>query len=95
MAALYGYKEGAVYENKLSIVKDCYKIYDVVNGELVALTTPEQLNAANANAKLPLAYSENGYVSTLGIEDGSYLRLNTLTLGVYFTEEYASEGGYQ
>lgn len=43
LAALYGYKEGAVYENKLSIVKDCYKIYDVVNGELVALTTPEQL----------------------------------------------------
>ena len=25
--------------------------------------------------------SENGMVSTLGIEDGSYLRLNTLTLG--------------
>ncbi len=39
-------KKVPFYENKLSIVKDCYKIYDVVNGELVALTTPEQLNAA-------------------------------------------------
>lgn len=81
LAALYGFKEGGVFENKLAIVGDCYKIYDVVDGQLVALTTPEQLDAANVNAKLPLAYSENGYVSTIGIEDGSYLRLNTLTLG--------------
>lgn len=33
------------------------------------------------NAKYPLPYCENGVTSTLGIEDGSYLRLNTLTLG--------------
>jgi len=65
----------------LSIVKDCYKIYTVENGQLVRLSTPEQLNAANANATLPLAYNENGIVTTLGIEDGSFLRLNTLTLG--------------
>lgn len=84
LQSLYGYKEGGVYENRLSAVKDCYKIYDVVGGQLVALTTPEQLNAANTHATLPLAYSENGYVSTLGIEDGSYLRLNTLTLGYTF-----------
>ena len=45
------------------------------------LETPEQLNAANVNASLPLFYNENGIVSTLGIEDGSYLRLNTMTLG--------------
>ncbi len=81
MGALYGYKEGGVYENKLAIVKDCYRIYDIQDGQLVALTTPEQLDNANANAKLPLAYSENAYVSDLCIEDGSYLRLNTLTLG--------------
>jgi hypothetical protein len=30
---------------------------------------------------LPLAYSETGVTSTLGIEKGSFLRLNTLTLG--------------
>ncbi len=81
LSNLYGYKEGGVFENRLSLVKDCYKIYDVVDGQLKALTTPDELNAANVNATLPLAYSENGYVSTLGIEDGSYLRLNTLTLG--------------
>lgn len=62
-------------------MKDCYKIYDIVDGQLVSLTTPEQLNAANVNATLPLLYSENGVTSTIAIEDGSYLRLNTLTLG--------------
>lgn len=93
LGALYGYKEGGVFENKLGIVKDCYKIYDVVDGQLIALTTPEQLNAANANAKLPLAYSENGYVSTLGIEDGSYLRLNTLTLGYTLPNNLIKKAG--
>ncbi|GAA4749883.1 SusC/RagA family TonB-linked outer membrane protein [Flavisolibacter ginsenosidimutans] len=81
LATLYGPKEAGVYENKLAIMKDAYKIYDVVNGQLVRLTTPDQLNAANANATLPLAYNEVGVTSTLGIEDGSYLRLNTLNLG--------------
>jgi len=93
LGALYGYKESGVYENKLSLVKDCYKIYDVVGGQLVALTTPEQLDAANVNAKLPLAYSENGYVSTLGIEDGSYLRLNTLTLGYTLPKQFIKKAG--
>src|SRR5215471_2988583 len=81
LATLYGPKEQGVYQNKLAIMKDAYKIYDVVNGQLVRLTTPDQLNAANANATLPLSYEEVQGNSTLGIEDGSFLRLNTLTLG--------------
>ncbi|MBD0376863.1 MAG: TonB-dependent receptor, partial [Flavisolibacter sp.] len=81
LASLYGPKEAGVYENKLAILNNSYKIYDVVNGQLVRLTTPDQLNAANANASLPTAYMEVGAVSSLGIEDGSFLRLNTLNLG--------------
>lgn len=81
LATMYGPKEQGVYENKLAIMKNAYKIYDVVNGQLVRLTTPDQLNAANANATLPLAYMEVGGVSNLGIEDGSFLRLNTLNVG--------------
>ena len=81
LVSLNGYKETGVYENHLALLKDSYKIYDIQNGQLVRLETPEQLNAANANASLPLFYNENGIVSTLGIEDGSYLRLNTMTLG--------------
>lgn len=81
LASLYGPKEAGVYENKLAVLNNSYKIYDVVNGQLVRLTTPDQLNAANANASLPLAYNEVGIASSLGIEDGSFLRLNTLNLG--------------
>lgn len=81
IASLYCGKETHVYENKLSIVKNCYRIYDIVDGQLVYLSTPDELDAANVNATLPLPYTENPVVSTLAIEDGSYLRLNTLTLG--------------
>ncbi len=81
LASLYGPKEAGVYENKLAIMANAYKIYNVVNGQLVRLKTPDEFNAANANADLPLANSETGVTSTLGIEKGSFLRLNTLTLG--------------
>jgi TonB-linked SusC/RagA family outer membrane protein len=81
LASLYGPKEAGVFENKLAIMSNAYKIYDVVNGQLVRLKTPDQLNAANVNANLPLSYSETGVTSTLGIEKGSFLRLNTITLG--------------
>lgn len=81
LATLYGSKEAAVYENKLSIIKNTYKIYDLKDGNIVRLNTPEQLDAVNSKSSLPLAYNENGITSSLGIEDGSFLRLNTLTLG--------------
>ena len=81
IASLNGYKDTGVYENHLTYLKDAYKIFDIQNGQLVRLYTPEQLNAANANAKYPCFFNENYIVSDLGIEDGSYLRLNTLTLG--------------
>lgn len=93
IASLYGAKEKGVYENKLAFVRDAYKVYDVVDGKLVYLSTPEQLNAANQYASLPLPYSENGNTSTLAIEDGSYLRLNTLTLGYSLPEKVLHKVG--
>lgn len=81
LATMYGPKEQGVYQNKLDIMKNSYKIYDVINGQLVRLKSPDSLNAANANATLPLAYQEVQGVSTLGIENGSFLRLNTIVLG--------------
>ena len=93
LASLNNAKEWGAYENKLSIVKNCFRIYDVRDGELVALTTPEQLKEANVNATLPLPYSQNGITSTLGIEDGSYLRLNTLTVGYTFPKKWMQKAG--
>lgn len=80
-ATLNGYKESGVFENHLAILKDAYKLYDLRDGKMTRLLTPEEMNAANVNAKYPVFYNENYIVSDLGIEDGSYLRLNTLTLG--------------
>ncbi len=93
IASLYGAKEAGVYENKLGFIKDSYRIYDVVDGKLIRLTTPEQLNAANVNANLPLPYSENGVTSSIAIEDGSYLRLNTLTLGYSLPDNVLHKAG--
>ena len=81
LATLNGYKESGLYENHLGFMKDSFKIYDIQNGQLVRVHEPGALQALNANAKWPVCTNENGIVSTLGIEDGSYLRLNTLTAG--------------
>lgn len=82
LGSLYnGNKGGGLYGNKLDIINGSYTLFDIQNGNLVELTTPDQLNAANANASLPSTYLQQGYVSNIGIEDGSYLRLNTMTLG--------------
>ena len=93
LASLYGYKETRVYENKLAILKGAYKIYDIVNGNLERLDSPAKLEAANVNANLPLCYNEQGVVSTLGIEDGSYLRLNTMTLGYTLPKAWLNKAG--
>jgi hypothetical protein len=58
-----------------------YRIYDIQNGQLVSVTDPVELAALNANATTFLPYHETACVSSLGIQDGSFLRLNTVTLG--------------
>jgi hypothetical protein len=93
LASMYGYKETGVYHNKLSFMKDSYKIYDIENGQLVRLQTPDQLNAANVNSTVPLGYNETAITSTLGIEDGSFLRLNTLTLGYTMPKHLTNKVG--
>ncbi len=91
LATLFnGNKGGGLYGNKLDIVKDSYTLFEIQNGNLLRLTTPEQLNAANANATLPSTYLQQGYVSDIGIEDGSFLRLNTLTLGYSLPKQLLS-----
>ncbi len=81
LAAFYGSKEDGLYKNRLNYLSSSYKIYDVQNGQLVNVTEPAALKALNANATSFLPYHENPVASTFGIEDGSFLRLNTVTLG--------------
>ena len=95
LASLYnGNKGGGLYGNKLDVVNDGYRVYDIdENRNLVRVTDPAALDALNSNATLPLTYMHQGYVSDIGIEDGSYLRLNTLTLGYSLPSQLLSRAG--
>lgn len=84
LAAFYGSKEDGLYKNRLDYLSSAYRIFDIQNGQLVSVTNPDELKSLNANAKTFLPYHENPVASTLGIEDGSYLRLNTITVGYNF-----------
>lgn len=81
LQAYQGSKEDGLYRNRYAKLAGHYQIYDVVDGLMQEVTDPEALDALNANATTFLPYSENSITSTFGIEDGSYLRLNTVTLG--------------
>ncbi|MFV0376435.1 MAG: TonB-dependent receptor [Mangrovibacterium sp.] len=63
-------------------VADAYKVYDVnASGDLYAVTNPEELEALNAGAKYHLPYHQSSITSSEWLESGSYLRLQTLSLG--------------
>lgn len=77
-----GQEYNGIGAQRLSFIHDSYKVYNVDNnGELYAVTTPEELRTLNANAKYPLAYHQSGIVTDEFLEDGSYLRLQNITLG--------------
>jgi len=81
LAAFYGSKEDGLYRNRLSYLNDCYKIYDIQNGALVRVEDPQALTALNQGATTFLPYHENPVCNSLGIQDGSFLRLNNVTFG--------------
>lgn len=81
LAAFYGSKEDGLYKNRYAELNGSYRIFDIQNNQLVRVEDPAALDALNANATTFLPYHENPVCSTLGIQDGSYLRLNTVTLG--------------
>ncbi|SHI58419.1 SusC/RagA family TonB-linked outer membrane protein [Pseudozobellia thermophila] len=79
--AYLGNKEAGLFRNRFQELAGHYKIYDVVDGQLTPVVDPDALDALNANATTFLPYPESSINTTFGIEDGSFLRLNTLTLG--------------
>jgi hypothetical protein len=68
--------------NRLAYTADVWKMYNTdSNGDLVAITDPDELRAKNAGAEYALPFAESGLVLDQFVENASYLRLNTLTLG--------------
>jgi len=79
--------------NMLEIMKDRWRTVDAngarmqwVNNNLVYGIAPEQLASANANARIwqPIVGAGAFYPSSWAIEDGSFIRLNNITLGYTF-----------
>ena len=63
-------------------VADAYKVYNVdESGNLYAVTNPDELKMLNANAKYALPYHQSAITSSDWLENGSYLRLQTLSVG--------------
>ena len=82
MDNLSGGEYNGLMAQRMSFVADAFKCYNVnASGELYAVTDPTELRTLNAGAKYALAYHQNGIVTDEFVEDGSYLRLQTLTIG--------------
>tara|TARA_R110002050_G_scaffold286121_2_gene436312 strand:- start:55966 stop:59250 length:3285 start_codon:yes stop_codon:yes gene_type:complete len=81
------------YRNLSTIMADGsrWTNLDPVSGQLV--TDPSQLEALNANTTMWSPYSSNFVFSDWAVEDGSFLRLNTLTLGYTIPEKFISQIG--
>ncbi len=96
MHSMMGNKDNNLGANRLAIVKDCFKIYDVdTAGNLVPVSEPEALKALNKNAKYALNYSEYGIVTSEFVEDASYLRLQTLTVGYTLPKTLTKKAGIE
>jgi hypothetical protein len=94
MYAMMGNKDNSLGENRLDYVADCYKIFNVdSNGNLYAVTDPDELNELNKNAKYALNFGEYGITSSQFVEDASYLRFQTLTLGYTLPKTWLKKVG--
>lgn len=84
-----GQEYDGIGAQRASWIASAYKIYNVDNsGNLYAVTDPEALNALNAGAKHAVPFQQSGITSSEWLEDGSYLRLQTLTLGYTLPEKW-------
>lgn len=94
MADMLGNKDTGLGFNRLAEVAQTWKMFDVDgNGDIYAVTDPEALTALNAGTKYALNYAENGIVTSEFVENASFLRLQTLTLGYTFPKVWTKNVG--
>ena len=93
MYDMMGNKDTSLGYNRLSEVSDIWRFYDIdANGDLVAVTEPDAVRALNAGAKYG-ALPEYGICASEFIEDASFLRLQTLTVGYTFPKVWTKKIG--
>ena len=93
MSDMKGDKDTSLGYNRLSEISDTWRFYDVnASGDLVAVTEPDAVRALNANAKYGFL-PEYGICASEFIEDASFLRLQTLTVGYTFPKVWTKKIG--
>ena len=95
------------FRNMLSLTGDCqrYSLFDENGGYLVDNLVSAnggnyaaafaELDARNANASIWAPYMQKYVLTDWAIEDGSFLRLNQLTLGYSLSEEWIKKAYIQ
>ncbi|SHH71702.1 TonB-linked outer membrane protein, SusC/RagA family [Wenyingzhuangia marina] len=85
--------ENGQYRNLSNIMAsgNRWKNLDAATGQLV--TDPTQLAAMNENTTMWSPYMQRNVFSDWAVEDGSFLRLNTITLGYTIPDEKLSKIG--
>jgi hypothetical protein len=82
MNAFKGDKDTAAGANRLYYAGKAFRYHTIDGaGDLVFDPSPEALRAINQDTKYSTMMSEYGVVNSEFIEDASYLRLNTATIG--------------
>jgi hypothetical protein len=93
MSDMRGDKDASLGFNRLEEVSHTWRFYDVdANGDLVAVTEPDAVRALNAGAKYGFL-PEYGVCASEFIEDASFLRLQTLTLGYTLPQSWTQKVG--
>ncbi|MES2238929.1 MAG: TonB-dependent receptor [Bacteroidota bacterium] len=84
------------FRNFSTSSENTYTLFDInSSGDLVRIYDPVALNTLNANAKTYMPFHERGLIHSDGIEDGSFLRLNNVTLGYTLPTEVSKKVAIQ
>lgn len=81
---------------RLATMAEAYKVYDIdASGDIYAVTDPAELDRLNAGAQYPTPYHQSGIAESRWLEDGSYLRLQNLTLGYTLPNKLSRKVGIE
>jgi TonB-linked SusC/RagA family outer membrane protein len=81
MNDFYGNKDGSLGANHFAYFSNSYRLWEVKDGQMTYYSDPDNLNRINANASYALPTFENAIMLDNWVEDASFLRLATLTIG--------------
>ncbi len=86
----------AIMDNRWKVIDDAGNLVQKQpDAKTVIGIAPDQLQALNANAKIwqPIRTTTGFYPSSFAVEDGSYLRINNITIGYTMPNQWVRKFG--